>query len=478
MERNSHTVWNNCLAFIKQNLDEAAYTTWFTPIKPVSLDGHVLTIQVPSLFFVEWIETHYLDLLRQVISHELGKQGRLEYFVIMDKGNEKNQPLAMNLPASKPDAAVPGKPAAKTNFRQPAVSPEKTYNESDKYYAQKVKLNPRYTFEAYIEGECNKLARSAGLAIAEKPGSTAFNPLFVYGGVGLGKTHLIQAVGNKIKDQFQAKKVVYVSAQDFKNQFIEAVKRNDTQSFQNFYTKVDVLILDDVQFFEGSDSTQNIFFNIFNMLHQSSRQTLMTSDRPPRDLKGLQDRLLSRFKSGLTVDVQLPEYETRVAIIEKKMQAEGVNIHPEVSQFIAAHVDTNIRELEGVLISLIARASVNRVDIDIDLARKVLKNLIHEMPAEVNVTQIQKTVGEYFGVSVESMSASTRKREIVVARQVAMYFTKELTESSLKTIGTHFGGRDHSTVIHALKAVSELVESKPKFKQDLEDLRKKFKHGN
>lgn len=297
----------------------------------------------------------------------------------------------------------------------------------------------------------------------------------IYGGVGLGKTHLVQSIGNEIKANLPEKFVLYVSSEKFINQFIKAVQNNEVQSFQAYYLQVDVLIIDDVQFFGNKEKTQEIFFHIFNHLHQSGKQIIMTSDRPPKDLQGLEERLLSRFKWGLTADLQQPDFETRMAIIHTKMEAEGIEIPPDVCEYLAYTVDTNIRELEGVLISLIAHASLNRRELDLELAKQIMKNIVHDIETEVGIDYIQKTVAEYFHLKLDDLKDKTRKKEIVIARQVAMYFSKEYTNHSLKSIGYHFGGRDHSTVIHAVQAVNDMIDVNANFRSSLKDLKDKLK---
>ncbi len=464
------SVWNNCLQLIKQHIGEQSYKTWFLPIEPVKLENSVLTIQVPSQFFYEWLEEHYVTLLRRAIDVELGPEGRLEYSVIVDRGNEANKPYTINLPNGK----------TKKNGQQNGNS---RYNDYTSPFAlktvedihQESNCNPQYTFDTYIEGDCNRLARSAGFAVAQKPGITSFNPLMLYGGVGLGKTHLVQAIGNEIKMNTSDKFVLYVSSEKFTNQFIEALKNNNVQEFTNFYLQVDILMIDDVQFLSGKEKTQEIFFHIFNHLHQSGKQIIMTSDCPPKDLKGLQERLLSRFKWGLTADLQTPDFETRIAIIRRKTESDGIFIPENVVEYLAYSVDTNVRELEGVLISLIAHASLNRKEVDLELAKQTLKNIVHDIETEVSVDFIQKTVSEFFHISLNDLKAKTRKKEIVIARQVAMYFSKEYTNHSLKSIGYHFGGRDHSTVIHAVQSVNDMITTDAKFSVAIEDLKKKLK---
>jgi chromosomal replication initiator protein len=465
MQIDHNAAWNSCLSRIKPTIGEQGFVTWFKPIKPIKLQDKILTIQVPSQFFYEYLEEHYVSLLRNVIDTELGKDFRLEYSVVVDTGADKSKPVTINLPNS------------------PNSGRQKPYNGQDKIqernsfelFGYDLNLNRSYTFENFVEGDCNRLARSAGYAVAQRPGVTSFNPLMVYGGVGLGKTHLVQAIGNRILEDEKKKIVQYVSSEKFANQFFDAIKNNRIQEFSAFYSKVDVLIIDDVQFFEGKEKTQEIFFHIFNHLHQSGSQIIMTSDRPPKDLNGLMERLVSRFKWGLTADLQQPDYETRIAIINRKMQADGISIPDNVIEYLAYSVDTNIRELEGVIISMIANASLIKKEIDLELAKQTLKSIVHDIDSEVGIDYIQKTVSEYFKVTIEQLKDKTRKKEIVMARQLAMYFSKEYTHLSLKTIGYHFGGRDHSTVIHAVQTVNDLYDTDNTFKRSVDELRKKLK---
>jgi chromosomal replication initiator protein len=454
-------LWDRCLSTISKNVSEQAYNTWFVPITPLRFENNILTIQVPSQFFYEWLEEHYVQLLRSAIDEHLGSEGKLEYSVVVDRGNEFNKPLTINLP---------------TTIRGEGKSVQAgKENEWIDLFKYDFKLNPNYTFEAFVEGDCNRLARSAGYAVAKKPGVTSFNPLMVYGGVGLGKTHLAQAIGNEIMLSLPDKRIIYVPAEKFTQQFIESVKVNRIQEFQNLYNKVDILILDDVQFLSGREKTQEIFFHIFNHLHQLGKQIIMTSDCPPKDLKGLEERLLSRFKWGLTADLQQPDFETRIAIIQKKMQADGILVPVNVVEYLAYSIDTNIRELEGVLISLIAHASLMKQDLNLELAKQVLKMIVHDIEAEVSIDYIQKTISEYFHVKMDDLKDKTRKKEIVIARQLAMYFAKEYTNHSLKSIGYHFGGRDHSTVIHAVQSVNDMYDTDSRFRNSVEELKKKLK---
>ncbi len=467
-------MWNNCLRVIQEHIPEQSFKTWFEPIVPMRLSNNVLTIQVPSQFFYEWLEEHYVHLLRKAIDAELGSDGRLEYSIIVDKGNEKNKPYVINIPTSKVATAnVKEAARAEAHTADRYKSPFQLHELEGSQFASY--LNPHYTFDNFIEGDCNRLARSAGYAVANKPGITSFNPLMLYGGVGLGKTHLVQAIGNYIKEHNQGKFVLYVSCEKFTNQFIEAVRNNNMQGFTNFYLQVDVLVLDDVQFLSGKEKTQESFFHIFNHLHQAGKQIIMTSDCPPRDLAGFQERLLSRFKWGLTADLQQPDLETRIAIIQKKLQGEGIMMDDEVIEYLAHSIDTNVRELEGVIVSLMAQASLNRKEIDLDLAKRTLVNIVqHTDNKEINIDSIQKKVADHFKITVEDLKSKSRKKELVVPRQIAIYFTKEFTDFSLKSIGYHFGGRDHSTVIHAIQTINDLLKTDKEIKNAVTDLGRQF----
>jgi chromosomal replication initiator protein len=490
MQKDPNLVWNNCLRIIRDNVGEQSFKTWFAPIKPLRFVNNTLTIQVPSQFFYEWLEEHYVYLLRKAIDAEIGIDGQLEYSVVVDRGDQQHRPVSMNLPAQgkAPNAYqqhVRQQPPNKRRQGQAAdrklqsagipeyEGPFSFQNiESLKIESQ---LNSKYNFESYVEGDCNRLARSAGYAVAMKPGNTAFNPLMLYGGVGLGKTHLAQAIGNEIKGKDHNKFVLYVSSEKFTSQFIEALKNNNVQKFTNFYLQVEVLIIDDVQFLSGKEKTQEIFFHIFNHLHQSGKQIIMTSDCPPRDLHGLTERLISRFKWGLTADLQIPDFETRIAIIQRKMQNDGMDIPDDVVEYIAYNVDTNVRELEGILVSLIAHASLNRRDVDLELTKDILKNIIQSTNPEVSVDQIQKVTAKQFNVTLEDLKSKTRKKEVVTARQVAMYLSKEYTKNSLKVIGYHFGGRDHATVIHAVRCVQDMIDKNGSISEHIREIKRNLK---
>lgn len=463
MLRNHATVWDNCLQTIRRSVNLQSFRTWFEPIKPVRLENNALTIQVPNKFFYEWLEEHYVSLLKTTIRNELGDKGRLEYQILMSNGRKKAKEAI-----KKNESYAPGMIDIQ-NVKNPFVIPGIKKLKIDP------QLNPSYTFDTYIEGDCNRLARSAGLAIAKKPGTTSFNPLVIFGDVGLGKTHLAQAIGNEVVTKFPDKSVLYVSSEEFTNQIIQSIKNNAVNDFVNFYQLIDVLIVDDIQFLANKQKTQEIFFHIFNQIHQSGRQIILTSDRPPKDLDGMEERLISRFKWGLSADLQIPDLETRMAILESKMNREGVEIPADVLEFICYNIKNNIRELEGVLVSLIAQSSLNRREIDMGLAKEVIKNFVTQLNKEITVEFIQNLVAEHFEVGVDKLQGKTRKRQVVIARQLSMYLAKNLTDKSLKAIGETFGGRDHSTVIYSCKTVQDLMETDLILKDTVSELEKKIR---
>jgi chromosomal replication initiator protein len=471
MTKTCDTVWQNCLEIIKDIVDWQHFKTWFEPISPVSLSNKVLTIQVPSQFFYEYIEEHYVNLLAKTLKRELGKDARLEYRIMVDSGNNKHQPQTVDIPANNIklyNNNVMDFPLVTNNpVKNPFVIPGLKKIQIDP------QLNPTYTFDSYIEGDCNRVARRAGKTVADKPGANSFNPLVIYGGVGLGKTHLAQSIGNDVKKQHPNKVVLYVSSEKFINQFQDHSRNNAINDFIHFYQLIDVLIIDDVQFFARAEKSQDAFFAIFNHLHQSGKQLVLTSDKAPKDLDGLQERLLSRFRWGLSADLQMPDYETRIEILERKMKSDGLEMPREVVKYLAYNINTNIRELEGALISLLAQSSLNKREIDLELAKKVLRNHIKTSSKEITIENIQKMVCEYFDVPYEKLQQKTRKREIVQARQITMYLAKAFTKNSLKTIGEHFGGRDHTTVIHSCQTVKDLMDTDSVFKENVMELTQK-----
>jgi chromosomal replication initiator protein len=443
------SVWKECLKSIKENVTLMTYNTWFLPIKPLELNGFTLKVQIPSRFFWEWIDEHYNTLINRTIVDVIGPEAKLSYLIAEEKENEKN---IKEKTQEKPVIQLISD-----------VTVQKPKHETH--------LNPRYTFDNFIKGEGNQLARAAAGAISENPGGTSFNPLFVYGGVGLGKTHLVQAIGNKILDVFPEKKVIYLSSDIFTVEFVEAIQSNTVNEFSNFYRGMDVLIIDDIQFLIGKEKTQDHFFHIFNTLHQSRKQIILSSDRAPKDLKGLDDRLISRFQWGLAADIQPPELEMRIAILKKKSEDYGMDLSPDLLDYIANNITSNIRELEGCLIKLLANASLNSREINLDLAKKTVKEIATDRKVNVTIESITNIVCEVLNVAENKIRDKTRKKEIVMARQIAMYLSKELTKSSLKTIGLHFGGRDHSTVIHACTTVEDSMSKDPSLKDIVNNVR-------
>jgi chromosomal replication initiator protein len=476
------SVWDNCLSTIRQHVNRQSFKTWFEPIRPVNLRETSLTIQVPNRFFYEWLEEHYVGLLKMTIRKELGDNAQLLYQIVNGsrETNGRQARQAQNTPMTTPSKEAPQQvyapqqgyapgqvdtghiknPFIIPGIKKPTIDPQ---------------LNEKYTFNTFIEGDCNQLARSAGLAIADRPGKNSFNPLIIYGDVGLGKTHLAQAIGHRVLELHPSKTVLYVATDKFTQQIIQSIKNNAVNDLINFYQFVDVLIVDDIQFLSNKQKMQEIFFNIFNQLHQNGKQIILTSDRPPKDMEGIEERLISRFKWGLTADLQAPDLETRMAILLSKSTYEGVDIPQNVTEFMCFHIKNNIRELEGALISLIARSSLNQQEIDVPLAKEVIKNFVSEINREITVAYIQELVADHFELPVEILQGSTRKRQVVIARQLSMYLAKQLTDKSLKAIGENFGGRDHSTVIYSCKTVQDLMETDAIFKDTVSDLERKIK---
>jgi chromosomal replication initiator protein len=469
-------VWEDCLKVIRDNISSQNFKTWFEPIIAKKLEDNVLTIQVPSQFFYEWLEEHYIDILRKTIKKELGAEGRLEYSVVVENTHQENKPPTVikvpavnhkeiaNQPVSMPLDLNQGNP-----IRNPFIIPglKKVVVDSQ--------LIPSKSFDSFVEGDCNRLARSAGLAVAKNPGGTSFNPLFVYSANGLGKTHLIHAIGIETKKLHPNKTVLYVTVEQFCSQFVEAIKSGNTNDFVHFYQMIDVLIIDDVHYFSGKEKTQDVFFHIFNHLHQSGKQIILSSDKPPVEIQGIEHRLLSRFKWGLSADLQVPDFETRVAIIEKKLYSDGIEMPKEVIEYLAYSITTNIREMEGALISIIAQASYNKRPINLELARQMIDLFVKNSTREVSIDYIQKVVSDYFNIPIEMINSKTRKREVVQARQIAMFFAKALTKNSLATIGLHCGNKDHATVLHACRTVNNLLETDKNFKVYIEDIEKRIR---
>jgi chromosomal replication initiator protein len=472
MTKTFDKIWENCLKVIKDNISWQSYKTWFEPIKPVALEDNVLVIEVPSQFFYEWLEEHYVELIAKTIKRELGKNAQLEYRILMENQTKKN-PASIRVAASTQQQTklsnnyVDIQLGNESGIKNPFVIPGLKRSQIDP------QLNPNNTFENFVEGECNRLARSAGMAVAQKPGGTSFNPLVLYSNSGLGKTHLVQAIGNETKRVHPNKTVLYVSAEKFIHQFIEHSRNNEINDFINFYQLIDVLIIDDIHYFAPAIKSQDAFFSIFNHLHQNGKQLILTSDKPPKDLDGMQERLLSRFRWGLSADLQAPDFETRMAILEHKMRNDGLELPVEVVKYLAYNVQNNVREMEGALISLLAHSSLVKKEIDLDLAKKVLRNIVKTSSKEITIDTIQKMVCDYYEIGYDKLQAKTRKREIVQARQISMFLAKQFTKNSLKTIGDHFGGRDHTTVIHSCQTVKDLMDTDTMIREQVKELQQK-----
>ena len=520
MDQSADRAWKDCLDIIQDNVSRQSFTTWFEPIEAQSLteedDLHKLTVQLPSQFYYEWIEEHYFSLLRKTVTRVLGPDGRLLYDVVIEQEDPDNpeQGASMQLPArpADPDPASPpeapddsecGPDPSPSPTSSPESSPTPSSNEEPRPDASPSgaegrpeesdppvqnpfaipglkdtevdnQLNDSYTFDRFVKGECNHLARSAARSIAADPSGTSFNPFLVYGGVGLGKTHLIQAIGNQVATHSASKTVFYVSSERFTTEFVRAIQENQIGEFSTFYRQVDVLIVDDVQFFGGKEKTQEEFFHIFNALRQAGKQIVLSSDRPPREIDGLEERLLSRFQWGLSADLKPPGLDTRISILRRKAEDDGIDLDDEVVEFIARSIERNIRELEGALIRLLAHATLHQLDITLDLAKEVLHDLLQEKEATLTIDDIQRIVCEHLSISQEKMRGKTRKRDVTRARQIAMYFSKKHTQHSLKDIGLHFGGRDHSTVIHANNAVKDRMADDASFRDRVDAIGQKL----
>jgi len=435
--------WENCLSLIKSKIGVQSFITWFKPIKPIEFKGKTLTLEVPNKFFYEWIEEHYIKLLDEVTKSVLGKNGKIQYLV------------SSNIIKEKKSNEIYQK------FNK--VSSPKKFNN----------LNENYTFKNFVSGKCNSVAKTAGKRISKNPGNNPFNPLMIYGGVGLGKTHLIQSIGNKISKNKELS-VYYVTSEKFANQFIDALKENKLKDFTKFYINIDCLIIDDVQFFNGKVKTQEIFFHIFNQLNLNRKQIILSADQSPVELNGLEQRLISRFKSGLTLELEKPDFVTRLDILNYKINNDKIKISKDIVNYIALQVDTNVRELEGVLISLLAHSTITKNEIDLKLTKSVINKIVKNTKREININYIQEIVSKFFNISIAQMKDKARRKEIVIARQVAMYFSKDFTNNSLKSIGFHFGGRDHSTVIHAVQAVNDMIDTDSIFKKNIKEINKRI----
>lgn len=465
-QENHISVWNECLRIFEQNIDPKQFAIWFKTIVPVSFEGMTLTIEVPTDFFRNYLEDTYLPIIKATLRRVIGPEARLVYRV-----HPVRKEAAMEFEASHGN--VPENKPVTINTLQPSCNPGPFVYPGIQRLKIDPRLNPAYCFENLVIGQCNKMGFNAGINISDKPGKTPFNPLFIFGGPGLGKTHLAQAIGIAAHEQYPDLVVLYVTGNEFKTQYISAVTvRNKLADFMAFYMRIDVLIVDDIQELIGP-ATQNAFFNIFNYLHQSGKQLVFTSDRSPADLQNFEERLLSRFKWGLSVELTKPDMETRMSMLKSRCRREGVDVDDEVLEFISARVKSNFRELEGALISVIANATLCHEKITTSLAERVIGHIVGEQKTEITIGMIEKVTCDYFNITRESLLSKSRKRNIVQARQIAMYMSRNLLNGcSLSTIGMELGGKDHATVLHACSTVSDLIDTDRTFKQYVTDIEK------
>ncbi|MDX8363539.1 chromosomal replication initiator protein DnaA [Cytobacillus sp. IB215665] len=446
---NISDLWDKALSEIEKKLSKPSFETWLKATKAYSLKNDTLTITAPNEFARDWLESRYSVLIAETIYDITGEQLTIKFIIPQ---NQQDEDLETNIPAKKVK-------------KQDNNHPELLQN----------MLNPKYTFDTFVIGSGNRFAHAASLAVAEAP-AKAYNPLFIYGGVGLGKTHLMHAIGHYVIEHNPSAKVVYLSSEKFTNEFINSIRDNKAVDFRNRYRNVDVLLIDDIQFLAGKEQTQEEFFHTFNTLHEESKQIVISSDRPPKEIPTLEDRLRSRFEWGLITDITPPDLETRIAILRKKAKAEGLDIPNEAMLYIANQIDSNIRELEGALIRVVAYSSLINKDINADLAAEALKNIIPSAkPKVITIHEIQKTVGQHYNVKLEDFKAKKRTKSVAFPRQIAMYLSRELTDFSLPKIGEEFGGRDHTTVIHAHEKISKLIQTDSQLQKQLNDINSHLK---
>ncbi|MEA2087567.1 MAG: chromosomal replication initiator protein DnaA [Candidatus Caldatribacteriota bacterium] len=444
-------LWNKILEIVKEELKPHAYNSWFSQTKVDKFNGNELVILTPGEFCKDWLEKHYAGFVKDILKRTLGSDDNL---IIKFKATDQK------FSAPSPPATLKKITKTKTSF-----------SNSISFF-----LNPKYTFDDFVIGNSNRFAHAACLAVAQSPGK-AYNPLFIYGGVGLGKTHLIQAIGNYITRHNEKARALYISSEKFTNELINSIRDDRTVAFRNKYRSVDILLIDDIQFLAGKERTQEEFFHTFNTLYESNKQIVITSDRPPKDITTLEERLTSRFEWGLTTDVHAPDYETRIAILRKKAQAENLNVPDEVIDFIAEKIPSNIRQLEGALTKLTAYSVLTKKDLSIPLTQEILKDIIPLENKKVSIGQIQKTVANYYNIKVNSLLSKKRTKDIVLARQVAIYLSRELTDLSLSLIGGAFGGKDHTTIIHSYGKVKNKIKTDKSFKNIINNLSLEIKRG-
>lgn len=451
-------LWNRCLKVIRDNVPETTFNTWFAPIIPLKYENKALTVQVPSQFFYEFLEEKFVELLRATLYKEIGEGTKLMYRVIVDNSSQK--PGTVDLESTNRSTAIPAKKTNRFPDPQRIAAPQDL----------DPRLNPSYNFENFIEGYSNKLSRTAGEAVALNPAKTTFNPLFLYGASGVGKTHLVNAIGTRIKELFPDKRVLYVSAHLFQVQYTDSVRNNTINDFINFYQSIDVLIIDDIQEFASLSKTQNTFFHIFNHLHQNGKQLILTSDRAPVLLQGMEERLLTRFKWGLTAELEKPNVELRRNILKCKIHRDGLNFPEEVINYIAENVNESVRDLEGIVISIMAHSTIYNKEIDLDLAARIVRKAVRAEVKTITIEDIIEKVCKHFELEPNSIHSKSRKREVVQVRQIAMYLAKKHTDASSSKIGQLIGNRDHATVLHACKIVKDQFEVDKSFRTEVEEI--------
>lgn len=448
MDQRTAIQWKQCTEIIRDNVTPSVYNTWFAPLEVVNYEDGLLVLRVKSQFVAQYIEENYIDLLSKAILHVFGPDTRLEYRVLMDS-------------TSGATATFRGEELQNNKVHAPVARPAYANMHWETY------LNEAYTFGTFVQGETNKLARKAGLAIAKDPGKTIFNPLFIYGGSGVGKTHLANAIGNQIAHNMPGCRVLYVSANTFKLQYQEAAQQNKIPEFLLFYQNVDVLIVDDIQFFSGLKGTQDTFFHIFNYLHQSRKQLILTSDKSPLQIHDVDERLLTRFKWGLPVEIQKPDYQLRLAILQDRVKRDGLELSDEIIHYIAANACNNIRDIEGILASLMAYSTLMDSDVDLQLVKTVVERLVDVQPKCVMMEDVVGLVCEHENVTTAAISGKSRKKEIVRARQMIIWLAKELTDRSYEDIGRQLGKRTHATILHAHHSMNDQMSYDPILRHDL-----------
>ncbi len=445
-------VWNKTLNNLKNQVNEQIFGTWFYPLRPLSMDEKSINLGVPNEFFKEWVSERYSNLIKSSLARAAGQEIDITFSVAPQK--ELDEEKKSKEPIQKEKRGL---------FRSifPKSHPE--------HQARPIGLNSKYTFDMFVVGPSNRFAHAASLAISESPAKT-YNPLFIYGGVGLGKTHLMHAMGNFISGKSAKAKILYISSEEFTNQLISAIQTRSTADFRQRYRNVDVLLVDDIHFIAGKEATQEEFFHTFNTLYDAHKQIVMSSDRSPKEISSLEERLVSRFSWGLVTDIQPPDFETRVAILKKKSEKETIPLSNDVLYFLGENIKTNIRELEGALIRVVAYAKLVNKDVSVDLAKEILKGMIIEGEKKVGVELIQKKVAEYFDIGFQDMKTKRRSRAIVYPRQIAMYLSRDLTSLSLPEIGIYFGGRDHTTVIYAYNKIEKDIKTKEDIRRIIDKL--------